>query len=374
LGGTLALVYALKQQNNFNFSIGLWSIFRYLAIITTPLNDALLIPDLILIIYRFYKQPNVLFNFAKWFLLLTILWFPNAIEIIVNSGAKFMGVKDNSGAFQSNAVSFKFSIANIIYSLFPLPRIFTAWPFRRPISSIVYYFYTFYSTILVCVFGIGLREIKRSTKLAWIAMWALFPLSLLVLVSQVSRSLMVDRYLLFISPYILIILSVGLIWIWNQWRIGAIIVAIIYAVAVGGGLTRYYTRFDHDDWRNIGQLINSNEQVGDTIVVSVPSFFHPPNARPEIVAGHYHQGSAPIHVIQRPWKNEDQIVELFLENLPPIRSRLWIIYWQGSTQQYQKFQAGIQREFYIQKQHQFRNNIRVMLVTSNYSRNKKESL
>ena len=363
LGGTLALVYAFKYPTNV--WIGLWSGLRYLAIMSTPLNAALLLPDLILITYKFGKQRKILLNFSKWFLLLGLLLLPNAIELVFNSGAKFMGIKDESGVLKSNPFAFNFSAYKIIKRLFYLPNTFTAWPLSRPVSNIIYWFYNVYSTISICLLCISVIQIRRLPKLGWIAVWAFFPLSLIVIVSQISRSLLVDRYLLFICPYILILLAAGLVWIGQKWRIKAIIVTIVYGMAVGGGLTRYYKQLDHDNWRSIGKLIDLNDQLGDTIVVSVPSFFHPPNARPEIVAGYYYNGSAPIHIIQRPWKNEEQISALFMQNLPPIKSRLWIIYWQGSLKQYQKFQGDIQNEFNIQKQYEFKKNIRVMLVTRN---------
>lgn len=363
IGGTLALVYAFKYHTNL--WIGLWSGLRYLAIMSTPLNAALLLPDLILIIHKFGKQRKILFSFSKWFLLLCLLFLPNAMELIFNSGAKFMGIKDEGGALKSNPFSVNLSVDEIIQRLFYLPNIFTAWPFSRPVSNIIYWFYNIYSTILICLLGFGLMQIKRLPKLGWIAAWGFLPLSLMVIVSLISRSVLVDRYLLFICPYILILLAAGLIWISNKWLIKAVIVTIVYAIAVSGGLARYYTHLDHDNWRSIGQLINFNEQVGDTIVVSVPSFFHPPNARPEIVAGYYYSGSAPIYILQRPWKNEEQISATFMQNLPPIKSRIWIIYWQGSDKQYQKFQGDIQNEFDIQKQYEFKKNIRVMLVTRN---------
>ncbi len=365
LAGTLALVYALKTPKNL--WLGLWSGLRYLAIMTTPINAVLLVPDLVLIISKFGRQRKILLNFSKWLILLGLVLLPNAIELVFNSGAKFMGIKDETGDLPSHSFSVDWSsVTKVIQKLFFLPNIFTAWPFSPPVSNVIAWFYKIYSTILICLLGFGLMQVKRFHKLAWIIAWTFLPLSLIVIVSLVSRSLMVNRYLLFICPHIFILIAAGLVQIWQgRARNITIVIAVVYAVAISGGLTRYYKTLDRDNWRSIGQFINSNERVGDKIVVSVPSFFRPPNARPEIVAGYYYDGSAPIHIIQRPWQNKEQISELFLQQLPPIESRLWIIYWQGSDKQYREFQNDIQHEFNIEKQDEFKNNIRVMLVRKN---------
>ncbi|NES68358.1 MAG: hypothetical protein F6K24_25555, partial [Okeania sp. SIO2D1] len=35
---------------------------------------------------------------------------------------------------------------------------------------------------------------------------------------------------------------------WRRWRMPVVAIALIYFVAIGGGLKRYYTVLDREDW------------------------------------------------------------------------------------------------------------------------------
>ena len=71
LAGTLALAYALENPTKLSFRLW-WVGMRWLAIITTPLNGALLFPDFLLVSLKFRQQRSRLLAFGIGFLLIVI--------------------------------------------------------------------------------------------------------------------------------------------------------------------------------------------------------------------------------------------------------------------------------------------------------------
>jgi len=130
--------------------------------------------------------------------------------------------------------------------------------------------------------------------------------------------------LLFVSPYIFILLAAGFEQV-RQWqRQLGVVLAIVYLLAVGGGLGHYYTTLDRNDWHGVEEVIRSNEKPGDVIVYYAP---WPDN---DESLTRYYQGETPFYHIDRSPKNDtwgSTSTEQELTEVLPVESRLWLLCW-----------------------------------------------
>ncbi len=115
-------------------------------------------------------------------------------------------------------------------------------------------------------------------------------------------------------------------------------IALIYFVAIAGGLKRYYSVNDREDWRGLVQLIQTNEQSGDIIVWSANELI--PRA-----LNHYYSGSSIIEVRQDQPQNNPEAVESWLQSLPKTSSRILLVYSNPS----QTLLSGIEKEFKVEQ-------------------------
>ncbi len=102
--GSLFLALALGAPKAKYFAG--WAVVRSLVFLTAPLNLALLVPDLILLGLTFRKQPQVLKDTAKWFLLIGILCLPSAYSLLAETLPflkKALGLTENIAASQKAA-------------------------------------------------------------------------------------------------------------------------------------------------------------------------------------------------------------------------------------------------------------------------------
>ncbi|NET43257.1 glycosyltransferase family 39 protein [Okeania sp. SIO2B3] len=357
--GTLALTSALESPNKF--SIGGWAIARWLAILCTPLNLLLLLPDTVLFVWRFRKEKHVLLSFGAGLIAVGILWFPWVITVALNS-AKFMGgftgTVDPGIETDVENVQVKLKSAPTIINVLLQPGSFTAWPFGKPNSKVIFWFYNLYSVIVASLIGLALFKKRNSYKLGWAAAWGFLPLIPIFLVSQISRSLWVDRYLMFTAPYIFIILAAGFMMVWHRWRIPAVAIALIYFVAIAGGVKRYYSVLDREDWRGIVQLIQTNEKSGDIIVWSAREVI--PRA-----LNHYYSGSATIEVRSEQPQDDPQAIESWVESLPKTQSRLLLVFANPSS----TLLSGIEKEFKVEQLYKIyaRGTVELFLLTPHTS-------
>ncbi len=319
--GTLALTSALESPNKFSISV--WAIARYLAIRSTRLNLLLLLPDIVLFGWKFRKQKRVLLSFVAGLTVIILLWSPLLINVAISSAdfmGGFRGTVDPAIETGVEIVKADKKPRPTIISVLLQPGRFTAWPFGRANSTAIFWFYNLYSIMLASLIGLAFFEKRNSYKLGWAAAWGFLPLIPIFLVSQISRSIWVNRYLLFTAPYIFILLAAGFMVVWRRWRIPAVAIALIYFVAIGGGLKRYYTVLDREDWRGIVQSIQSNEESGDIIVWKVGRQTIPR------ALNHYYSGSATIEVRNVGPEDDPQDVERWLQSLPKTQSRIWLVY------------------------------------------------
>ncbi len=309
LGGTLALIQVLmteKPQHPSFVSMSWWASMRLLVILTVPLNATLLIADIMLVWLRFHDQRRVLLNFGKWLMLIGILWSPCIFSVFqaASPSSSYANAGHVAGRQAPNLI-------NVVRTL----KFYTVWPFSPGSNAIAAGFYKAFTGLLAGLLGATLIKKHRSPKLFWAATWAFVPLIQIFIFSYISISLWVNRYLLFVCPYVFILLAAGFMRLWRQWRVMAIVVALVYALAISGGLVRYYTVLDRPNYKSVIQIINDQEKSDDIIVWSM--YY-------QKALAHYYRGSAPIY--WRPFAEKANKSELedWLTSLPPIKSRFWL--------------------------------------------------
>ena len=304
--GSLLVVQILEKPTN-SLIVG-WLGSRLIMTMTTPINAVLILPDLIVIGLQFRKQRHLWLKFGKWFLLIGILAIPSTI--IISSFAFPVLSNWVSNPEYMSAVELIRKLKR--YSAFPFPST----------SMIMSLFYQTYTMILLGLLGAALILRQKGFNTYLVLAWTFIPTTVLFLI---SKKLLFDRYSLFLMPYLLIVLAIGFVKVWHRWRIAAIIIAIIYLIAVSGGLIRYYTVQDRQDWRGAMSMISTAEKPGDMIVIDHSA------ASPKAASAlqHYYDGSAKIYryteFCSNPQNLDRQSVEEKLNSLPAIESQVWFV-------------------------------------------------
>ena len=333
LGGSLALTYALEQPKQV--WMGIWILARYLVMLTTPLNLLILLPDGLLVLTKFYRQPSVLKKFSLWLGGLGIAWLPFGWSLM-QASEKFAG--DWASEIQRNPIA---SLVRILVT-------FTVGMGDIPLAEFSWsqkvFFFSF-CAVLVGLIAVALFRQKLSLPLWCLAAWVLLPSLTILVYSYFRHSLLISRYLLFICPYVLILLAVGFIRIWKWKPFLGITLATLYLIGITSGLRYHYTVQTREAWRDAVQIISQQEQPGD--VISVYSNDLPVN--------YYYQGKAPIYKLALDRVNKEvnkQAFEKLFTDLPAIESRLWIIYHnRGSEEHNLLFRQALEERFEINQHH-----------------------
>ncbi|MGF1480870.1 MAG: glycosyltransferase family 39 protein [Cyanophyceae cyanobacterium] len=311
LSGTLALTTVLERLSLVY--LGGWAIARVLAILTTPLNAILLLPDVALFSWRFRRQRRFWLALGTGIVLISILWLPVAIHIATSSGPEYMSTVSRQPP----------GVASIVGKL---TNFTVFWPLQDLFGGprLVLWFYLFVTVLLVGLLVFVWFGKPRATQV-WVAAWAFLPPATLLAVSYIApTSLWLPRYLLLTVPYWLILLAASFVKIWCRQRNGAIVIAALYLIAAGGGLTHYYSTDYREDWRGVAQIISVNDQPDDVIALAVA------NARPDRAIAHYYRGSAPIELLGEYSFSPEQpdFRQRWLQRLTTLDSRLWlVVYW-----------------------------------------------
>ena len=343
VGGSLALSYALEESRYIRFAPwGWWVGARLLAMLTTPLNVLLLLPDSLLIIWRLRHRRRLLFTMGGILLVIGIIslpWLSQLGEASIN----FMG--------DWVAHEAKPGITSIVGRL----TSFTArWPLRI-VGSPLSHFYKLYTVMLVGMLGCVPWVLRRYPRLMWVVIWGFLPGGVLLAVSLLLGPIWLPRYLLFVAPYFLILLAASFLEIVRWQQKLAIVIALMYTVAVGSGLHHYYTTSYRADWRGVAQAIREQEQPGDVIALCIT------NSRPLLAIDYYYHGSAPIEVLE-------VVKDGCVNTLPQFDSRLWLVYLH-TTGDSQKFQQELQAQSSVETQQTFssdlgvNNDIELFLLT-----------
>ncbi len=364
--GTLALVHAFEHPTAS--SMRWWAGARLLSILTTPLNVLLLLPDIVLFTWRFRKRRRVLLAFGMWLLLLGILWLPFAVPLATKSGPEFMA--DWVASVPKPG----------IIAIARLGQYFTVMPtldrrgLESPLEVIFWLFNTGLIPISMYLLGMALLSKQGSSRILWLAAWAFLPVVCIFLISRISSSLWIPRYLLVVCPYILILLAKGFMRVWHEQRRVISIVTLVYIVALSSVLLPYYTTLERPDWRSVAQIISFNEKPGDVIALSTRH-----EHDDHIITyyfGDYYRGSAPIEFleslsfdspleIKQQQEQNKKLLESWIQRFQTLKSRLWLVVYRediSAEQIDQTIRSEIGEEFHVQTYWKFHPNISLFLV------------
>jgi mannosyltransferase len=342
LAGTLFFAKALEKPKH-TYLAG-WAIFRLLANLTYPLCVTLLLADAFLCFFVFRKRPQTIWRFGAWAALIVILWSPFFLNLL-SATPEFM---DGWVEVVSAPTPRKVIGLLKIFTIRWWSRSLTNSP--TLIGQLSDRFEQVYSLFALVTILWGLRYWKRSPKIGWILAWAMIPIGAIFLYSQSGESLWVFRYLMFASPYFLLLIAFGFTQLWQRQRQLAIVCALIYAVGISGGLHEYYMVQEKDDWRATIQVINEQEKSGDVILTYTGRY----------AFDYYYEGDNPLYempgdalTIKEPLTS--QTTETALDEfLPQSDSRLWLLYrHRGSLERHDVFQAVVQDKLAPQQQWSF---------------------
>lgn len=309
LAGTLFLVDALlteRTRRPTQVTLACWSLFRLLAIYTVPLNITLLLPDVLIIFLRFRRERAVLFSFGKWLLILLALWSPSVLSVIKESSPSSSYANDHIGAKPPD-------LDNLIRPF----KFLTVWPFPVQDSKIAALFYKLFTPLVAALIGAGVIRKHTSPKLLWTCAWLFIPVMPIVAFSYLSVPIWQNRYILFVSPYLFILLAAGLTRLWRQWKIAAVVIGALYLIAVSGGLIHYYTVQNRTDYKFNVETIERYEQPGDAIVWSYECC--------SMGLTHYYEGSSDIYIHTAQDVKTPAIAEQWVAGFPSGYDRWWLV-------------------------------------------------
>ena len=246
IAGSLALVKSLESPTQRNMAW--WAITRLLMVLSLPIYGILLIPDGLLLQWRFSGQRRELWKTGKWLLLVIIMWLPFLFSLIATNLPLLLETFTNSA--QTNT---SIGGREVLKSLTQL----TAFPFQAT-SNILRSFYWVYTWILAVILVFSLGRKHASPYLLWISIWLFVPAAMLLVLSQSAWK---ANYLLCLLPYLLILLASGFLRAWHTSPILTIIFALVYVAAVSGGLGHYYTAFEYYDPGTASISLNFTPQV-----------------------------------------------------------------------------------------------------------------
>ena len=369
LWGTLILAQILQHPEKVRpLSVAGWMITRLLALMSTPLNALLLLPDTLLLFWKFRRNRKVMVAFVIGLVLVGILWIPFA-QVLREAAPRFMG---GWVIYQPDL--------DLIEALAMLTNVTVFWPtsdlatLRGAFSNfsawwgwdrVVTLFYAGFTGVVTIILGMGVFQLVRASPelrryqghLWWLAAWAFLPTALIAIVSIVSAPIWRERYLMLAVPYGLILLSVGMIWLWRRYRAMAIAVAVAYTIAVSGGLYHYYTTLYHDDWRGVAEFIRSHEQPGDVIG------FYGQEWEPQLTVPRYYQGNANFYDMQRaalPRPDDEQSIDSFMQAMfqsLPSTSRYWLVILESWGDGRKQLHQSIEQQFNVLEHKTFPNSV-----------------
>lgn len=310
LGGSLFLASALQRWTVV--TLGGWVVLRFLAVLTTPLNVLLLLPDAILIgsQFRKYTHPVTLLKRGGWIVLLAMIPALWIVFDVVEPLLVLMSEMPTLNGIEKSAPKF----VNFVGGL----TTFTAWPLKALQPELNWFyqpFFNLYAALILGLLGFVLVNNRRSAPTYWCAAWGLIPFATIFVVAQISIVLWRDQYIFLAAPYIFILLAESFTRIWRSRKVVAMGILILYGIAVGSSLTRYYTVQYRHDWRSLAQIVQTHQRPGDRVLL-YPEFFISPFQ-------YYHPNLNAVNAINR--DSEVSMTEQALSRVSKDQ-RVWLIF------------------------------------------------
>lgn len=324
-----------------------WVVFRLLAILTVPLNLTLLIPDALLVLFRFRRQPKELLRFTAAFISILLLWSPIVFTLL--------GVLDPSSDYAAERADFAAApgLNNLVYPL----KFWMVLPFVTNLGPVAHNFYRLFTLLIAGLVGAGLLYKRRAAALPWTCAWFILPLIPIIAFSLLSARIWEPRYVLFVSPYLFILTAAGFARLWKHWKTAAIVTTLTYVLGIGVALGHYYTIQNRGDYRFNLETIEANEQPGDALFWSYPR---------DMALDHYYDGNADIFSNSGRDVDSPETMRQWLSEFPSTYERAWLVIEKG--RKVEEFFADVVSETYnIEQQFEYGHNSYVLLVTPKVS-------
>jgi 4-amino-4-deoxy-L-arabinose transferase-like glycosyltransferase len=363
VGGSLALASLLLKPTRR--LVVTWGVLRLLAIASTPINVLLFLPDFLLLSLRF-NIIRLVNRFKFWFLATFLLLLPIGFSVIQRL-PDFLGERQDT-SFTPGGI--KDILAVIVRMI--------AWPLNLPhVNFSIIFDITFdiFSLSVVGLIGLSLLLSNRQkpARILWIASWALIPFFSLCLFSYIKGYgyFKILRYVIFVAPYVSILVADGFlkIWNWSRWNwsrsISSFLIGV-YAITISAMLFNYYSSPTRENWRGAVQTVVAQES-GEPVFI-FPEIFNLPFQYyyPDDLTSP--QGFPTVSQ----WQDIPSSFnpEEFLESLPADSQRYWfVIRFFESTfpEESQVIRLFIEDNFCVDYHEEFHGSIEVLLVETGCS-------
>ncbi len=275
------LVFVRMLQNPSSGKWGGWVAARVLLVISNSNNLLILAADGLLAAWTFRRQRKWLVFCGLGFCIIGVFLLPIVMSLTVGGEVEQFGEDQTVEGRGISLLHLGGMVAQLtVY--YPLRYLLESSQIEvsksnlDSVSAIQQFLGNLDWLLLLCgvatllVSGLLILSIvaiyKHRTKpLIWLLVWAIVPLLFMVMGSFVHVAIWSPRYLLFIAPYLLILLSMGFVILWHWRQKLAIISAIVYCVATIGCLYDYYTVLYRNDWKGATAYLEQNVSPGDAI-------------------------------------------------------------------------------------------------------------
>lgn len=345
LAGALALVNYLETPTRQWFFA--WAGLRLLMICSSPLPASLLLADAILLWGRLRDRFPKAYRY-RWHLFAFVAYVLPSLAYFVKKMVAGSQAWMDYTLPQPNL----WGISNKLMS-------FTAyWPSHEwrsgpdfP-SPALAWFYGAYVALMCALLVYGLLD-RENPRLRWIAAWGLIPLSAILVFSFFGVRMWMDRYLMFTSPYIALLLAAGVTRLWQQHRALAIMAGMVYAFGVSIALVRYYTVTDRPDYRSAIRTLKQHMQPGDKLAgqANYWVFRHYFGRDTEVIGLRLTYPLDPKH--QRVHLSRED-AERSITRLPLFQERLWLLHVNfGAEGEVNTVRSAIRKYFRIHSHYTF---------------------
>lgn len=345
LAGTLFLIDALliePGQRPTQKTLAGWWLFRVLAILTFPLNVTLLIPDAMMVLWRFHRDRRVLISFAKWTGLLLLVFVPGVAPVVRDAAPTSEYAADRA-LYRAPP-----GLGNLVYPL-------KFWMVPKPVvntGSVAHYFYKAFTLLIAGLLGAALIRKHKFPDLLYTAAWFVLPLVPIIVFARFAARIWEPRYVLFVSPYLFLLLAVGFTRLWRQWKPAAIIIATIYIAAMGGALAHYFAVQNRPDYRFNVETIEQYDQPGDAVVWGY-EWDDPLKYYYDGAVNTYWQD---VHAAETP---ED--IQQWVSQFPSGYDRLWVVL-DNTNKIFEEVQAVTAQNYTLEETYDYVHASKVMLL------------
>lgn len=348
--GSIHLYYYFSHRDRSgkkHISRFIWIISRVLACYTTPLSFVFVIADICLFLVYFLIQEERLSykNISKLAVNYSLILF-SIIPVFISVYGDSQNHKltpQTPGLIDI----FRQLTTLMIYSHPPSPK------------PMVFFLRFVLAIVLVILIRSFFCKTHRKPILA-MAIWAFVPILIVFVFSNVFYSIWISRYVLSSLPYLLILLSLGLIECWKQFKPLTIIAFVLYLSALGLDLKRYYSTTDryigiYDQYRNIAFHICRNPKKGEFVLWSTID-----HEQMTIPFTHYCDFDFPIYLQNSPDRYLDsQRITQWFDLMPSSSSIFWLVY---GGQNHQEILVHLQEKFSIEEHRKFDRKFSVFLL------------